>query len=1156
MTVVSAAVEGTVPTCEGDVTYTWTYEDCTGEQVQYVHTVSIDIPLPAAIAPTTDAVDCYADIVLPTPTAPNDACGAPMTVVSAAVEGTVPACEGDVTYTWTYEDCTGEQVQYVHTVTIDIPLPAAIAPTTDAVDCYADIVLPTPATPTACGTPMTVVSAAVEGTVPACEGDVTYTWTYEDCAGEQVQYVHTVTIDIPAFTLPFADDASTVNCLVDAQVEPTPPSAVVDLCGNTIVPVVTTPADIVCEGDMAWIFTYTDCAGNTLDWTYTYTIDLPAFTLPFADDASTVNCLVDGQVEPTPPSAVVDLCGNTIVPVVTAPADIVCEGDMSWIFTYTDCAGNTLDWTYTYTIDLLAFTLPFADDASTVNCLVDGQVEPTPPSAVVDLCGNTIVPVVTTPADIVCEGDMAWIFTYTDCAGNTLDWTYTYTIDLPAFILPFADDASTVNCLVDAQVEPTPPSAVVDLCGNTIVPVVTTPADIVCEGDMAWIFTYTDCAGNTLDWTYTYTIDLPAFTLPFADDASTVNCLVDGQVEPTPPSAVVDLCGNTIVPVVTTPADIVCEGDMSWIFTYTDCAGNTLDWTYTYTIDLPAVLMPVDDFQLIECLVSAVEPAAPVVVDACGNNLLAVITENTDPVCVGDKVYSFTYTDCAGVQYVYTYTYLIGGFLSSPVVPLNGSEPLQCVSDIYIPVAPIVVDACGNNIIPVMTENATPVCTGAKIYTFTYTDCSGLTSVYTYTFNVDDNTNPTASNLPAISVPGAVDVPSPNPNDVFDEADNCTTNPTVTFLSDVSNGNVCNGEIITRTYSVTDDCGNFILVTQQITIEAMTPPISVDDISICEGEYVTLTADNPSGADISWDNGIQDGVSFTPGQTTIYTVTAEDNGCFNTASSTVTVEEIPEVAFTATEPECEPFTVTFTNLSTSTSPLVDCQWDVEGSANSMGGCQEMVYTFPAAGVYDVTLTTTSETGCTNSVTYTDFINVYESPVASFTASETILSTLDTEVDFTNTSTGAISYEWIFGDESPNSQSVDVSHVFPSEEEGGYTVTLIATSATGCTDTATIAIGVNEELIYYVPNTFTPDGDEYNNTFHPVFTSGYDPFDYNMLIFNRWGEIVFESNDTRFGWDGTYNGKMVQDGTYTWKIEFKQSLNDKRIMITGHVNIIR
>ena len=110
----------------------------------YVHTVTIDIPLPAANCTNLDAVDCYADIVLPTPTAPNDACGTLMTVVSAAVEGTVPGCEGDVTYTWTYEDCAGAQVQYVHTVTIDIPLPAANCTNLDAVDCYADIVLPTP----------------------------------------------------------------------------------------------------------------------------------------------------------------------------------------------------------------------------------------------------------------------------------------------------------------------------------------------------------------------------------------------------------------------------------------------------------------------------------------------------------------------------------------------------------------------------------------------------------------------------------------------------------------------------------------------------------------------------------------------------------------------------------------------------------------------------------------------------------------------------------------------------------------------------------------------------------------------------------------------------------------------------------------------------
>ena len=103
---------------------------------------------------------------------------------------------------------------------------------------------------------------------------------------------------LPPFTLPI-DEASTVNCLVDAQVEPTPP-AMTDMCGNAIAPVVTIPADIPCEGAMAWVFTYTDCAGNTADWTYTYTIDLPAFTLP-VNDASTVDCLVDAQVAPTPP---------------------------------------------------------------------------------------------------------------------------------------------------------------------------------------------------------------------------------------------------------------------------------------------------------------------------------------------------------------------------------------------------------------------------------------------------------------------------------------------------------------------------------------------------------------------------------------------------------------------------------------------------------------------------------------------------------------------------------------------------------------------------------------------------------------------------------------------------------------------------------------
>jgi gliding motility-associated-like protein len=120
--------------------------------------------------------------------------------------------------------------------------------------------------------------------------------------------------------------------------------------------------------------------------------------------------------------------------------------------------------------------------------------------------------------------------------------------------------------------------------------------------------------------------------------------------------------------------------------------------------------------------------------------------------------------------------------------------------------------------------------------------------------------------------------------------------------------------------------------------------------------------------------------------------------------------------------------------------------------------------------------------------------------------------------------------------------------------------LIATTLFGCSDTAYSYIQVLEELIYYVPNSFTPDGDIFNQTFQPVFTSGFDPFNYNLRIFNRWGAVIFESADPATGWDGSYtlNGNVLpcQSGVYTWKIEFKSPENDEKQVINGHVSLLR
>jgi gliding motility-associated-like protein len=110
------------------------------------------------------------------------------------------------------------------------------------------------------------------------------------------------------------------------------------------------------------------------------------------------------------------------------------------------------------------------------------------------------------------------------------------------------------------------------------------------------------------------------------------------------------------------------------------------------------------------------------------------------------------------------------------------------------------------------------------------------------------------------------------------------------------------------------------------------------------------------------------------------------------------------------------------------------------------------------------------------------------------------------------------------------------------------------------DTAYSYVALNEELIYWVPNTFTPDGDTYNQTFQPVFISGFDIYDYVLYVYDRWGELIFESHDASIGWDGSYGSEneidLVQDGTYTWVIEFKVLANDERKRINGHVNVIR
>ncbi|MDX2360503.1 MAG: T9SS type A sorting domain-containing protein [Crocinitomicaceae bacterium] len=150
------------------------------------------------------------------------------------------------------------------------------------------------------------------------------------------------------FTLP-PDDGSVVNCPIDGLVQPAEPGVITDGCANTLVPIVTAPTAVPCEGDMIWIFTYSGC-NETHIWTYTYTVDMPGLTIGAANGSSIVVTVNDANTQPVPP-VITDVCGNILTPVVIGPNQVPGTDDYTWTFVYTDCAGNTVDWVFTYTVD-------------------------------------------------------------------------------------------------------------------------------------------------------------------------------------------------------------------------------------------------------------------------------------------------------------------------------------------------------------------------------------------------------------------------------------------------------------------------------------------------------------------------------------------------------------------------------------------------------------------------------------------------------------------------------------------------------------------------------------------------------------------------------------------------------------------------------------
>jgi gliding motility-associated-like protein len=345
-----------------------------------------------------------------------------------------------------------------------------------------------------------------------------------------------------------------------------------------------------------------------------------------------------------------------------------------------------------------------------------------------------------------------------------------------------------------------------------------------------------------------------------------------------------------------------------------------------------------------------------------------------------------------------------------------------------------------------------------------------------------------------------------------------------------------------------------IPVSATLTVNPV-PTITMNNQTICFGDPVTMQAvANPAGTYYWGPNAVQGIASntFTPSQDSTIQVFNILNGCSSdTIQATVTVLPLPISTFAANVLQgCVPLSV---NFSADVSNNTSYNWQTSNQLSGSGA--QTTLDFQVNGAFSVTLTATLN-GCSSSTTIANMIEVDNYPIAAFEPSSQVFTEPNQSLSFWNSSVGASTYQWNFGEGGSSSEEAP-THIFNIESEG-TTVVLYAYSNLGCTDTASFFIGFDPGLVYYIPNSFTPDGDQFNQTFLPIFTSGIDPYNYQLLIYNRWGEVIFESLDPEFGWDGSFGqqGNPCPVGTYTYLITVKLPSVDERQTITGHINLIR
>lgn len=376
----------------------------------------------------------------------------------------------------------------------------------------------------------------------------------------------------------------------------------------------------------------------------------------------------------------------------------------------------------------------------------------------------------------------------------------------------------------------------------------------------------------------------------------------------------------------------------------------------------------------------------------------------------------------------------------------------------------------------------------------------------------------------------------------------------------------------TVTQIVTSNNGCKDTVSKTVMVHPL-PTAMFNLISVCDGNPMEFTdaSSIPDGTIQTWTWNFGDNTALgsnqnpthiyaTEGAYPVQLLVTSTFGCVDSIVFPGVVNPRPDVDFTSADTiGCEPLCINFDNLSNiSLGNISSYAWQL-GPNNATASNQNPSYCYVndstyAPLSYDVTLTVTSNAGCVTTLTKTNYITVYPLPVAQFTATPVPASILDPIITITDASVGADMWTWTFGENEDSISFLPNPAPYTYADTGTYLITLITSTQYNCADTTYQTVVIEPNFLFYIPSAFSPNGDGVNETFTG---KGIYIDEFEMSIFNRWGDLIYITKDIDKPWDGTANGgsEAAQQDVYIYVVTIKDYLNKKHDY-KGTVTLVR